>query len=374
MNPQRTGRSRVLALSLPLLLVTGLAACGGDGPDGTDETDESDDAGDTGADEEAGTGDAAAGASDGTLTVYSGRGEDLVQPIIDLFEQESGIEVEVRYAGTAEMAAQLLEEGDGTPAQAFLAQDAGALGALSAEGLLGSLPDATLDLVPEAYRSGAGDWVGVTGRSRVLVYNEENVSDEELPASVFDLTGPDWTGRVGVAPTNASFQAFVTALRVQHGEDEAAAWLDDLAANDPEIYDGNGAILADVESGALDAGLINHYYLFGAAAEAGVAPEDLTATLHFFPDGDTGALVNISGAALIGEQPDGDAQAFIDFLLSDRGQEYFRDETHEYPMVDGIEPHEGLPPLEELQVPDVDLNDLADLETTVSLIAAAGLA
>lgn len=334
---------RLVSLATVSALAVGLAACGGD--DG-----------------------------EGTLTVYSGRSEDLVQPLIDRFAEESGIEVEVRYAGTAEMAAQIIEEGDSTPAEAFLAQDAGALGALSAEGLLAELPQETLDRVPETYRSADGTWVGVTGRSRVLVYNEDAVDASELPASVLDLVGPEWSGRVGVAPTNASFQAFVTALRVQHGDDAARQWLADLADNEPRVYDGNSAIVADVEAGALDVGLVNHYYVYALADEQGVPVDDLAVTLHFFPDGDTGALVNISGVALTAEQGDGEGQQFVDFLLSQEAQEYFRDETHEYPMTEEVDPHEGLPALTELEVPDIDLNDLADLQTTVAMIAEAGLA
>lgn len=342
MPASRSRAARITALSVTAVLSTALAACGGS-------------------------------EDEGTLTVYSGRGEDLVQPLIDAFEESSGIEVEVRYGGTAEMAAQLIEEGDNTPAQVFLAQDAGALGAVAAEGLLAELPQETLDQVPQAYRSADGTWVGVTGRSRVLVYNDEQVSEEELPASVFELTEPEWSGRVGIAPTNASFQAFVTAMRVQHGDDVAAEWLAGIAANDPQIREGNGPVVADVDAGVVDVGLVNHYYVYELAQEEGVSPEDLAVTLHFFPDGDTGALVNISGVGLLADQPDGEGQEFVDYLLDPEGQEYFRDETHEYPMIEGVDPDQGLPPLGELDVPDIDLNDLDDLQTTVQMISEAGL-
>jgi len=311
--------------------------------------------------------------SDGTLTLYSGRNEELVQPVLDDFTSETGIEVEVRYADTAAMAAQLLEEGENSPADAFLAQDAGALGAVSAEGLLQDLPQETLDLVPDTYESADGTWVGLTGRSRVLAYNTQAVSEDELPASVQELTGPEWTGRVGVAPTNASFQSFVTAMRVLEGEDAAATWLADLAANDPQIREKNGEIVADVDSGAIDAGLVNHYYLYELAAEKGVAPEELDVALHFFPGGDTGALVNISGMGLVGEQADGDAQALVDYLLSEAGQTYFVEQTSEYPMIEELEGPAGLPALKDLETPDIDLNDLEDLQTTISMITEAGL-
>lgn len=388
---------RTLALASAAALTLALSACATeeapDAPASTTDDTASDDTPAEGSTDES-TSDDAAGATDdadgstasgpvvapppaaegdGTLTLYSGRNEELVQPVLDQFTADTGIEVEVRYADTAAMAAQLLEEGDNSPAEAFLAQDAGALGAVSAQGLLQPLPAATLDLVPDTYESADGTWVGLTGRSRVLVYNKDAVSAEELPDSVAELTGEEWAGRVGIAPTNASFQAFVTAMRVLEGDDVARQWLTDMAANDPQIREKNGMIVADVDSGAIDAGLVNHYYLYELAEEQGVAPEDLNAALHFFPAGDTGALVNISGIGLVGEQADGDAQALVDYLLSDAGQTYFVEQTFEYPMVEGINPPAGLPALDELEVPDIDLNDLEDLQTTIAMITEAGL-
>ena len=357
----RTTRATLAVACMSALTFT-LAACGDDGSDSTDTG-----TGTSG--EQAGEG----GDGDGKVTLYSGRNEDLVQPVLDQFTQETGIEVEVRYADTASMAAQLLEEGDNSPAEAFLAQDAGALGAVANADLLQSLPEATLDLVPELYRSDDEDWVGLTGRSRVLVYNKDNVSEDELPSNVAELTDPEWSGRVGIAPTNASFQAFVTAMRVLDGEDTTEQWLSDLAANDPQIRERNGVIVADVDSGAIDVGLVNHYYLYELAQEQGVDAEELTVALHFFEDGDTGALVNISGIGLVGEQADGDAQALIDYLLSEQGQTYFVEQTSEYPMIEGIDAPAGLPSLEDLDAPDIDLNDLDDLQRTIEMITQAGL-
>ncbi|MDY6054712.1 iron ABC transporter substrate-binding protein [Micrococcus sp.] len=311
--------------------------------------------------------------SDGTVTLYSGRSENLVQPLLDQFTKDTGIKVEVRYDKTAAMAAQLIEEGDRSPADLFLAQDAGALGAAAKAGVLTELDRSTLDSVPEAYRDDEGRWVGVTGRVRVLAYNEDKVSTDELPASYADLTGDAWRGRVGVAPTNASFQTFVTALRLVKGEDAARSWLSDLDANDPQIREKNTEILADVDAGKIDAGLVNHYYLYELAKERGVAPEDLKASLHFFPDGDLGSLVNVSGAGLVGEQEDDDAKRLIEYLLSEKGQKYFAEETSEYPLVDGVDAPAGLPELSELQSPDVNLNDLDDLQSTVTVIQESGL-
>ncbi|WP_030159634.1 iron ABC transporter substrate-binding protein [Glycomyces sp. NRRL B-16210] len=338
------------------LAATGLAACG--------SGDASDDA----------TGSESAAESDQSITVYSGRSEDLVQPLLDQFTDETGIEIEVRYDNSATMATQILEEGDRSPADVFFSQDAGALGAVAKEGLFAELPAEVLDLVPAQYSAGTGEWVGVTARARVLVYNVDLVDEADLPESVFDLTDPEWKGAVGVAPTNASFQAFVTAIRVEHGDEAAEEFLAGLVANDPEIRDGNGGILEEVNNGDLATGLINHYYVGELAAEQGVALDELDARLHFFPGGDTGGLVNVAGVGVLEHAAeDPDVRAFVDFLLSQSAQEAFATQTYEYPLVEGVAGPEGLPTLDSLEAPEIDLNDLDTLEATIAMITASGL-
>lgn len=357
MRFRRAHRSRAaVGLLAVVTLLAGAAACGADGPDA----------------QPSGSGSPRA---DGTVTLYSGRSESLIGPLLARFEEDTGIRVEVRYGDTAQMAAQLLNEGDRTPADAFLAQDAGALGAVTRAGLFAPLPDEVLARVPDTYRATGGEWVGVTGRSRVLIYNTDLVGAGELPDSVLELTGPDWRGRIGLAPTNGSFQAFVTALRVRHGDDTARDWLAGMAANDPQIRESNGPIVADVIDGRIDAGLVNHYYLFERARELGVPVEQLPARLHFFPNGDTGALVNVSGIGVLANAAgDPDVRAFVDYLLSPVGQTYFAEQTSEYPLVDGVAGPVGAPPLESLTAPDIDLNDLDSLEETVVMITESGLA
>ncbi|MER5622087.1 iron ABC transporter substrate-binding protein [Streptosporangium sp. NPDC002544] len=344
----------VLALATTGVLVLGLAACGGESADTT--------------------GAAAGPTADKKITVYSGRSESLVKPLLDKFTAQSGIAVEARYANTAAMAAQLLEEGEKSPADAFFAQDAGALGAVAKKGMFAPLPATVLDKVPATYRAKSGEWVGVTARSRVLVYNPDLVPAAQLPASVFDLTDPAWKGKVGVAPTNASFQAFVTAVTVQHGEAKAKEFLAGLKANDPQIREGNGPILEEVDSGKLAVGLINHYYLGELAKERGKTPDTLTAKLHFFPDGDSGALVNVAGVGVLKKAAQNpDVQAFVTYLLGAEAQKYFAEETYEYPVLADAAPPAGVPALDELKVPSVDLNDLDQLEATIALIKESGL-
>jgi iron(III) transport system substrate-binding protein len=236
---------------------------------------------------------------DQKIVLYSGRNEALIKPLLEQFSQKSGIEVQARYGTTAQLAAQLAEEGDRSPAEAFLAQDAGALGAVNKRGMFAALPADVVAKVPEGYRAKDSRWVGVTARSRVLVYNPKLVSKGELPASVFDLTDPKWRGKVAVAPTNASFQAFVTAVRVQHGEEKAKAFFTALKANDVQIRDNNIAIVEDVDAGRIPVGLVNHYYLGEIAKERGTTADKLNAKLHVFAAGDSGAMVNVSGIGVL---------------------------------------------------------------------------
>jgi iron(III) transport system substrate-binding protein len=313
--------------------------------------------------------------SDRKITVYSGRSESLVKSVFDAFQQQTGITVEVRYGDTAQMAAQLLEEGDKTRADVFLAQDAGALGAVAKRGLFAPLPAEVLQKVPAAYRSRNGEWVGVTGRSRVLAYNVDQVPADTLPTSVFELTGPQWKDKVGIAPTNGSFQAFVTALRVQHGDEKAAAFLRDLKANGVQIRENNVVIVADINAGKLATGLVNHYYVFELAKEQGTTPDKLTAQLHFFPGGDTGGLVNVSGIGVLqAAAADPDVRTFVDYLLGSAAQTHFAQQTFEYPLVSGVPAPTGLPALDSLAAPPIDLNDLDTLAVTVQMIKDAGLA
>ena len=314
--------------------------------------------------------DAASSAEDEALVVYSGRNPELIEPLVKIFEDESGIDVDLRDGNSTELAAQLLEEGGNTPAEVFLSQDAGALGVLTNEGLLAALPEDVTSVVPPEYTSKDGSWVGLTGRARVVAYDSQTVSAEQVPTNVDELLDPKWKGQVGVAPTNASFQAFITALRVVEGEEAAKTWLQGLLANEPQIFENNGAILEAVNSGALQLGLINHYYW--AAYEGD--PTTQRAQIAFGEPGSVSALVNVSGVAIMSPSAgDADAAEFVEFLVSQKAQTYFLAETAEYPLaLDGQSPA-GVPPLSDLGGPDIDLSDLASLQETVALLTEAGL-
>ncbi|MGH3941747.1 MAG: iron ABC transporter substrate-binding protein [Pseudonocardiaceae bacterium] len=312
------------------------------------------------------------GIDDSDLVIYSGRQEALVGPLIERFEQQTGIATSVRYGNTAQLAAQLLEEGDSTPADVYFSQDGGALGALDQAGRLEILPPDVLNAVPARYRADNGSWVGTSGRARVIVYDPRQVAESDVPDSVFDLTDPRWRGKVGIAPSNASFETFVTAMRVLSGEDAARQWLTDMRANEVQIFDNNILILNAVKDGVIPLGLINHYYFYEQVAEAGAAA--MTARLKYLPGGDPGALVNVAGAGILrGSDHAEESRRFVEFLLSEQSQAYFAQETKEYPLVAGIPVATELPPLESLQAPQIDLSDLNGLEQTLKMIEDAGL-
>ena len=307
----------------------------------------------------------------GTLTVYAGRSEELVGPLIERFQAATGIEVRVNYAGTTDLAATLLEEGPASPADVFFAQDAGALGAVGAEGLLATLAPTTLEAVDGRFTAADGTWVGLSGRARVVVYDTRTLEASELPTSIDAFTDPAWKGRIGWAPTNASFQSFVTAYRVMRGDDAARTWLQGIQANEPNVYDGNDAVLAAVAAGEVELGFVNHYYLLRQLAEQG---DSYPVRNHFLAGDDPGSLINVAGAAILETAPNpAAARAFVDFLLTTESQRYFATETHEYPLIDGVEADPELPPLADIDSPDIDLSDLADLAGTLRLLQDAGV-
>ena len=309
---------------------------------------------------------------DRTLTVYSGRSQSLVHPLLEAFGEWAGVDIRVKYAGSASTAATLLEEGDNTPADVVYLQDPGSLGSLAASGMLADLPQATLDKVDSRLRDPNGQWVGTSGRARTIIYNTEAIDPETgLPPSILDFTKEEWRGRVGWAPRNGSFQAFVTALRQQLGEDVARQWLEGMRDNDAQEYPNNTSIVQAAANGEVDVGFVNHYYLERFLAEYG---EDFGARNYYIGNGDPGALVLVAGAGILGASDNkSTAEEFIDFLLSEPAQQYFTSDVKEYPVAAGVEPEGDLPPIESLDPPDVDLGSLSDLQGTIDLLREVGV-
>jgi iron(III) transport system substrate-binding protein len=304
------------------------------------------------------------------MTIYSGRTQNLIGPLLEQFNKETGIAIDVKYGDSAELALLLDEEGERTPADIFLSQSPGATGFLAGKGRLGQLDAAVLDKVDQRFRNADGRWVGISGRQRVLVYNSEQVAEADLPDSVLELTDERFAGKVAVAPSNGSFQDFVTAMRQLEGEEATATWLKELAANEPRTYANNNAIVEAVSRGEVEMGLVNHYYNYRFQQESPGTPS----RNHSFAGDDVGALVIPSTASvLVGTDKTDEATRFLSFLLTEESQRYFSDQTFEYPLVAGVPAASGLPPLASLRSPDYDVDDLGGgLERTVELIRTSG--
>ena len=307
-----------------------------------------------------------------SLTIYSGREERLVKPIMDRFTRETGIELKVRYASSTSLATALVEEGRNSPADVYWSQEPGTLGLVAARGLLARLPQATVGKVSTRFSTRSRRWVGTSGRSRVLVYNTNELQQSELPASVWGLTAARWKGKIGIAPTNASFQAFLGATIHLYGEVRVRTWLRGLEENDVRFYPNNTTVVQAVGRGDIEVGLVNHYYLYNLLAET----PNLPVRNHWFRDGDPGNLVLAAGAGIVSSTTKSPtAQRFVNFLLSKWAQRFIArgPGAAEYPLVAGVPRRPGLRALSSIKGPKYTLGRLsADLAPAVRLLLEEG--
>ncbi len=332
------------------------------------------------------------------LVVYSGRSQGLVDPLVEDFKEQTGINIEVRYGNDAELLAVMSEEGDQSPADIYWANTTGALANASQEGKLVALPD-SLTTKPASYTSSSGEWIPVTVRFRTLAYNSNEVDPSTLPESVMDLTGmEEFDGRIGWTPTYSSFYDFMTSMRLIEGEDTAKEWLEGMQALNPKSYSSNTPMLQALAGGEIDIALTNHYYILrmkhgskgGQSADtdtdtdsdsdtsmdsggldAGAAVE----TYHF-TEGDVGNLAMVTGAAQLATAEDPEkAQRFLSFLLSQHAQRFAAESVHEYPVIRDIElPDYMLDAEEAFELsPDYDYEQLKQLEGTLNLLREVGL-
>jgi iron(III) transport system substrate-binding protein len=307
-----------------------------------------------------------------TITVYSGRAESFVKPMFDEFTRQTGIGVQVRYGDSAALAATLLEEGRRTPADVFFAQDAGALGAVASRGRLAVLPSTTLNRVPQRFQAPGKRWVGTSARARVAVYNTDELRASELPTSIWGYTQPRWKGKLGLPPTNASFQAMVTAMRMRAGDDRTRDWLLAVKANDVKFYSGNTQVVAAVASGEIQVGLVNHYYLYQLKEQRPTAP----IANHFLTGRDPGALINIAGMGITTSSRKRAASLrLVHFMLSQQAQRFFARSPGraEYPLAARARPRPGLPALTRIEGAGVNLGALGpQLQRTLRLLSEVG--
>ncbi|WP_200530154.1 extracellular solute-binding protein [Halorubrum sp. LN27] len=360
--------------------VVGLAGCmgddeedGGDGEDGEDGDGEDGESvgqigsGREGRDAPGGTPMAEMPDLEGELTVYSGRGEFLVGELVGYIEdQYDDFDLTVRYGGATDLVNQIANEGEGSPADVFYSVNAGALGALADEGRTQAVPDDVAELVREEFRT--DQWIGTSGRARTVPYNTEAFSDDELPDDIMAYP-EEFDGDLGWAPSYGSCQAFVTAMRLIEGEEATREWLEAVVESGITPYNNEFAACQGIADGEIDAAFTNHYYIQRVLDGNPDASIDTA-----FTSGDAGAVFNVAGAAVVDTASDATlAGNFVRHLLSAEAQDYFARSTFEYPLIPGVEPVGDLPTIDELDVPDIDLAELSDLETTIDLMRDAGV-
>jgi iron(III) transport system substrate-binding protein len=313
----------------------------------------------------------ACGSDGDALVVYSAQHESLVRTMLEDFTDETGIELEFRDANDTELANQIVQEGDASPADVFLTENSPAIDVVDREGLLAPLDQETLDQVDGAYRPSSGNWVGFAARATSLIYNPAEVGEDELPASILDLAEPAWEGRVGIAAGGADFQAIVSAVLALEGEDATREWLSGLQRN-AEVYASNTAVMQAVDEGTVDVGVMYHYYWYRDQAENGLLGDD--AALHYFGNQDPGAFLSVSGAGVLASSDQAEqAQQLVRFLTARAAQERLADSSAlEYAVGTGVASAEELPPLADLQAPAVDPGELSSPEVT-ALMQEVGL-
>lgn len=314
----------------------------------------------------------ACGGEDGpSITVYNAQHEQLLEEVAPLFEEETGIEVKLRSGSDLELANQLVQEGEASPADVFLTENSPAMSLVDRAGLFAPVDQETVDLIPRQYFPADQRWIGFLARSTVVVYNTDQLSPDELPDSILDFAKPEWAGRISYSPTGADFQAIVSAVLELEGEDATRTWLQGLADNGT-VYDGNNVVLESVNAGEVEAGIIYHYYWYRDQKESGENSD--SSELYFFGDRDPGAFVSVSGAGVLASsEHQEDAQAFVNFLAGTEGQQAIADSyALEYPLNPKVSLEPPVKPFAELEPPRVDASTL-NSEKVIELMQDAGL-
>ncbi|MBI4277511.1 MAG: extracellular solute-binding protein [Armatimonadetes bacterium] len=306
------------------------------------------------------------------LVIYSGRGEPLIQPVVQAYRQRGGVNVVVRSGPAAQLANAILEEGSSPRGDVFIANDAATLEVLRLRGALQAYLSERVRQIPAALRAGDGAWVGVSGRGRVIMYNTRLLAERDVPKSIFDLADPRWRGKVAVATTrNESVVAHIAALRLLKGEDFTRSFLRRLKENQVRTLPGHTQVRQAVGKGEFPLGFVNHYY-YHLERQAG------SPVAVVYPDQGTsgiGAMVNVAGAGIIkGARHLSEARAFVDYLLSPTAQNLFARTNFEYPLIPGVATVAGVRPLDGFKWMPVSLDRIgAELDKTLRLIEDVGL-
>ena len=304
-----------------------------------------------------------------TLTLYNGQHKEVGDELAKAFEAKTGIHVNVRKGSSNQLASQIVEEGDRSPADVIYTEESPPLNNLGEQGFLAKIDASTLEVLPKEYVAANGTWMGVTARTRVVAFNPKLIKEEELPKSVLDFADPQWQGKVGFVPTSGAFQEQAVAIIKLHGRDAAEEWLTGLRAFG-KTYTNNMVALKAVENGEVASVLVNNYYWFALEKEKG----KLDSKLHYFTDGDAGGLITVSSAAALkSSKHPKEAQQLLAFMASEEGQRVITNTSAEYPMRKGMISDRGLKPFEELQPPKVTPADLGNAEEALELERDVGL-
>lgn len=307
-----------------------------------------------------------------TIVLYSGQHPQLTNSLIAAFTHQTGIHVNVRTNDGIVLADQILQEGSGSQADAYLTENSPELMNLQDHGLLAKLPNSILDQIPARYNSPSGHWVGVALRVSSLAQDPALVPASQLPRSVLELAQPQWKGKLGIAPTDSDFPPLVGAVIAQYGKDAAARWLDGLKRNG-QVFQNDEAVVAAVNRGDVATGLINQYYWYRLRLELGA--NGTHSRLYYFPNHDVGSIVNISGAAVLASsQHNSLAERFVQFLVSPQGQRIIANGyDFEYPARPGIAPNPALPALATTSPATLPATALGTDQQATQLIQDAGL-
>ena len=307
----------------------------------------------------------------GALQVYSSQHQNVTRAWADAFTATTGTAVQIRQGQDASMGHQILAEGDSSPADVFLTENSPAMTLVERAGLLAPVDPATRRQLPVTAGPSSGDWAGIAARSTVLVYNTAALAEQDLPASLMDLSGPEWKQRWACAAGGADFQSIVAGMLAGQGEARTSSWLDGLKVN-AQVLQNNIATMKAVNAGELPCGVIFHYYWY--RDQAGSKEGSGNTALHYFRNQDPGAFVSLSGGGVLASatKPD-QAQQFLAFVTGEEGQQVLVDSgSMEYAVGKGVASDPALPALKSLQAPPVDPFAL-DSEKVVALMTDTGL-
>ena len=311
----------------------------------------------------------------GRLTIYSGRAERLIKPVLDDFTAKTGIQLEILSSGTTELLNRLKAEGDRTPADVFITNDAGSLEQARSAGLLRPLNMREVErAIPPQFRAPDNAWVGLSGRFWIIVYNKTLVKPEALK-SLLDLAEPRWKDKIAIPNSGSEYlQAGVSVIRATHGDAKTKQFLQGLKDNaGGQVYQKSSQIVEAVAKGQVALGIVNHYYVYRHLATQPTAPIAV-----FMPDqqeGGMGAIMNVAGIGIVKSTKHLDsAKLLVEFLVAQAGQKLFADLDKEYPLHPEVKADPALVERKSFRAAQVPLTKLAELrEPTLTLIEQVGL-